>query len=85
MKWLLNTLVAVLVLLIAFVVTSFAVGWMNIRQYTDKTAIEIETDKMKDSAGQALDKGKELLDEAKQAVDAEPAPADRKVTVPEST
>ena len=78
MKWLVNTLVVVSVLLLAFVVTSFAVGWMSIRQYSDKTTIEIETDKMKDSAGHALDKGKELLDEAKRAVDPEPVPVDQK-------
>jgi hypothetical protein len=58
------------VLIAAFAVVGYAAGWIRFQQHErdQKATIEIETGKVRETADEAVEKGKVLLDNAKETV-----------------
>jgi len=58
--------ISLCVLIVAFVVVGYAVGWVTFQQddQRERATIEVETGKVRRAAEEAVDKGQELLQRA---------------------
>ena len=67
---------AVLALVVVLaLVGMYAAGWLTFQARDETTTIEIKTGEMKDAAEGAVDKSRELLEDARQEIEKQTAPA----------
>jgi uncharacterized protein HemX len=63
------------VVVVLALVGMYAAGWLTFQARDETTTIEIKTGEMKDAAEDAVDKSRELLDDARQEIEKQTAPA----------
>ena len=51
-------------LILAGTLIGYAAGWINFKHETQKTTIEIETSEIKEAAKEAVESGKEFIEES---------------------
>jgi uncharacterized protein HemX len=62
------------VVVVLALVGMYAAGWLTFQARDETTTIEIKTGEMKDAAEEAVDKSRELLDDARQEIEKQTAP-----------